>query len=113
MVRRNFNDLNLFEPKYDPFIISLDKCTGSFNVLSAKLCDLKERKDINVNKEKKVKIMIKYILCDCNANSFVQQEIQIENGITKHVHVNIKNIKSVKYIIVEILANLFVTIGSI
>ena len=113
MVRRNFNDLNLFEPKYDPFIISLDKCAGSFNVLFAKLCDLKERKDINVNKQKKVKIMIKYILCDCNANSFVQQEIQIENGIIKHVHVNIKNIKSVKYIIVEILANLFVTIGSI
>ena len=36
------------ELKYDPFIISLNKCTRSWNVLSPKICVSKETKDINV-----------------------------------------------------------------
>ena len=41
-------DLNTVELKYYPFMISLDKCTGSYNVLSPKICVPKETKDINV-----------------------------------------------------------------
>ena len=48
MVRPTLIDLNPIELKYYPFMISLDKCTGSCNVLSAKICVPKETKDMNV-----------------------------------------------------------------
>ena len=48
MVRPPLIDLNPVELKYYPFAISLDKCTGSCNVLSEKVCVPKETKDINV-----------------------------------------------------------------
>ena len=38
-------DLNSVELKCYPFMISLDKCTGSCNVLSPKICVPKETKD--------------------------------------------------------------------
>ena len=46
IVRSTFIDFNPFKPKYYPFMISLDKCTGSCNVLSPKICILKETKNI-------------------------------------------------------------------
>ena len=48
-----------------------------------------------------------------NANSIVQHVIQINNGIIKHVDVNVKTIISVKKIIVGILAHVFVRTVSI
>ena len=48
MVRPTLIDLNPVELKYYPFMISLNKYTGSCNVLSPKICVLKETKDINV-----------------------------------------------------------------
>ena len=48
MVRPTLIDLKPVELKYHPFMISLDKCTGSFNVLSPKICVPKGKKDINV-----------------------------------------------------------------
>ena len=48
MIRPTFIDLNLIELKYYPFMISLDKCTGSCNNFSPKQCVQKETKDINV-----------------------------------------------------------------
>ena len=44
MVRPTLIDLNLVELKYYPFIISLDKCNGSCNVLSPKIHVPKETK---------------------------------------------------------------------
>ena len=41
-------DLNPVELRYYPFIVSLDKCSGSCNVLSPKICAPKETKYINV-----------------------------------------------------------------
>ena len=38
MVRPILTDLNSVEVKYYLFMISLDKCTGSCNVLSLKIC---------------------------------------------------------------------------
>ena len=38
MVRSTLIDLNPVELKYYPFMITLNKCTGSCNVLSPKLC---------------------------------------------------------------------------
>ena len=38
MIRTTLIDLNPAELKYYPFMISLDKCTGSCNVLSPKNC---------------------------------------------------------------------------
>ena len=48
MVTPTLIDLNPVDLKYYPFMISLDKCSGSCNVLSPKICVPKETKDINV-----------------------------------------------------------------
>ena len=48
MVRPTLIDMNPVEFKYYPFMISIDKCTGSCIVLSSKICILKETKDIYV-----------------------------------------------------------------
>ena len=44
MVRPALIDLNPFELKHYPFMISLDKCNGSCNVLSPKMCVTKKNK---------------------------------------------------------------------
>ena len=51
-------------------MISLNKCTGSCNVLSPKTCVPKVTKDINVKAfnmitNKNAKAMTEYIPCDC------------------------------------------------
>ena len=48
MVRPALFDLNPVELKYYQFMIRLIKCTGSYNVLSPKICVPKETKNINV-----------------------------------------------------------------
>ena len=48
MVRPTLIGLSPVEFKYYPFMISLDKCAGSCNVLSPKIC---------VSKEKNTKIL--------------------------------------------------------
>ena len=71
MVRPTIIDMNLAELKYYPFIISLNKCTGSCNVLSPKICVPKETKDINVKafnmitNKHEAKAMIEHSSCDC------------------------------------------------
>ena len=71
MVRPTPLDLNPVELKYYPFMISLDKCSGSCNVLSPKMCIPKETKDINIKafnmitNTNEVKKMAKHISCDC------------------------------------------------
>ena len=70
MVRPTIIDMNLVELKYYLFMTSLNKCSGSYNVLSPKICAPKETKDINVetfnmitNKDE-VKAMTEHILFD-------------------------------------------------
>ena len=48
MARPTLDVIYPAELKYYPFMISLNKCTGSCNVLSPKICVLKPTKDINV-----------------------------------------------------------------
>ena len=71
MVRPTIIDINPAELKYYPFVISLNNCTGSCNVLSSKICVPKETRDINVkgfnmitNKDE-AKAMAKHISCNC------------------------------------------------
>ena len=71
MVRHSLIDMNHVELNYYPFMISLNKCTGSCNILSPKICVSKESKDINVkafnmltNKDE-VKTMPEQFSCDC------------------------------------------------
>ena len=77
MVRPTLINMNLNELKFYPFMISLNKCTGSCNVLSPKICVPKETKHINVkafnmitNKDE-AKAMTEHISCDwkCKFNS--------------------------------------------
>ena len=71
MVRPIIIDLNPVELNYYPCIISLDKCSGSCNVLSPKTCFPKDRKDISVKtfnmitNKNEAKAMTKHISCDC------------------------------------------------
>ena len=119
MVRSTLIDLNPFDLKYYPFMISLDKCTGSCNVLSPKICIATETKYIKVkafnviiNKsETKTISNVFYVIV--NANSIVQHVIQIINGIIKHVNVHVKTIIIAKKIIAGILAHVFVRMGNI
>ena len=71
IVRPTIIDMNPVEFKYYPFMISLNKCTGSCNILSSKICVPKETKHINIkafnmitNKDE-AKTMTEHILCDC------------------------------------------------
>ena len=71
MVRPTLINLNPVELKYYPFMISLDTCSGSCNVLSTKLFVSKHTKDINIKafntikNNNEAKAMTKHISCDC------------------------------------------------
>ena len=71
MVRPTLINMNPIELKYYPFMISLNKCTGSCNVLSPKICVPKETKDINVKafnmitNKNEAKTMTEHFSCDC------------------------------------------------
>ena len=71
MVRPTLIDLNPVELKYYPFMISLDKCSESCNVLSPKICVPKETKHLNdtvftmITNKNEAKAMTKYVSCDC------------------------------------------------
>ena len=71
MVRPGLIDFNPVERKYYAFMISLDKCTASCNVLSPKVYVPKETKDINVKafnmltNRNEAKTVTKHIPSDC------------------------------------------------
>ena len=71
MVRPTLIHMNPNELKYYQFMISLNKCAGSCNVLCLKICVPKETIGIHVkafnmitNKDE-AKAMIEHISCDC------------------------------------------------
>ena len=90
---------------------NLDKCNGSCNVLSPKICVPKETKAINIKvfntitNKNGAKTMTEHISCDgkCKFNS----------GIIKHANMNVKTIISAKKIIVGFLAHVFLRIANI
>ena len=95
MVRPTLVDMNSVELKYYPFMITLNKCTESCNVLSPNTWIPKEKKKIcvkafNMITHKKLKQWQNIVHVIINANSILKYAIQIKNGITKHVNVNIK-----------------------
>ena len=69
--------MNPVELKIYPFMIRLDKCTRSCNVVSPKICVPKETKDINVKvlnmkaNKNETKATTKHIFCpsECKFNS--------------------------------------------
>ena len=119
MDRPSIIDLNPVELGNYSFMISLDKCTGSCNVLSQQICVSKETNDINfkaftmlINKNKAKKWQSIFPVT-INANSIVQNVIQTKNGIIKHVNMNVKIIVHAKKIIVGILVHVFLRIAFI
>ena len=70
-IRPTLIDLNPVELKYYPFMISLNKCTGSCNVLSQNTCVPKEAKDISfkvfdmITNRNEGKAKTEHISCDC------------------------------------------------
>ena len=59
------------------------------------------------------KTLVKHISCVCKCKFDIRARNSIENGIMKHVNVNVKTIKRAKNIIVEIPLHVFVRIVSI
>ena len=100
-------------------MISLNKCVGSCNVLSPKICVPRKTKDINVKtfnmitNTNEAKAMTEHISCDCKCRLNIQYVIQTKNGIIKHVNLNEKIIVHAKKIIVRILPHVFVRIVSV
>ena len=70
-IRPNDVDMNPVELQYYSFMVSLNKCTVSCNVLSPKLCVPKVTKDIyvkvlnTITNENEAKAMAEHISCDC------------------------------------------------
>ena len=100
------------------YIISLDKCSGSYNVFSSKICVPKETKDVNVKAFNMITNKIeaeetKNISCHCKSkfNSTTCNSNQKWNN--KRVNVNVKIIVSAKMIIVRMLGHVFMRIASI
>ena len=117
-VRPTLIDLNPVELKYYPFMVCLDKCAGSCNVLSPKVFVPKEIKNINfkvfnlITTKNEATLMVKHISCNskCKFNSTTCNSNK--NGITKHVNMNVKIIVHAKKIIVEILAHVLLRIAN-
>ena len=71
MIRTILTDLNPDELKYYSFMISLEKCNGSCNALSPKICVPKKAKDRNVKvfdmviNKNEATTMTNHISCDC------------------------------------------------
>ena len=112
IVRPTLIDINPHELKYYPFMISLNKCAVSCNVLSLKICVPRETKTINVkafdmitNKDE-AKAITKHVSCNFKCKSIVQHVNQNKNGIIKHVNMNLKIIISVKKIISHVLVRI-------
>ena len=118
MVRPTVIDLNPVELKYYPFMISLDKCTGSCNVLSPKMCLPKEPKDINnkifnmTTNKNEAKTMTKHISCDCKCK-FNSTRCNSNQNWNNKTCQSVKIIMSPKKIIVGILAYVFVRVANI
>ena len=116
MIRPTVIDLNPIELRYYPIIISLNKCTESFNVLSPKICVPKETKDIHVEafnmitNKNEAKAMTEHISCDCKYKFNSTIVIKIKNGIIKHINVNVKIVVRAKKPIVGLLVHAFVRI---
>ena len=77
MVRPTIIDAHPVDLKYYPFMISLNKCTLSFNALSPKICFLKETKGANdkafniITNKDEAKAMTGHIPCDFK-NKFIK-----------------------------------------
>ena len=97
MVRPTVIDMNPVELKYYPFMISLNKCTGSCNVLSPKIFAPKETTDINVKafntitNKNEATAMTEHISCDCKCKFNVSAK-KITVRILAHVFVRIVSI---------------------
>ena len=75
MIRPPLINLNPVKLKYDLFMISLDKCSGSRNVLLPKICfpkkKTKKTKDIHVKVfnmitiKNEAKTIAEHVSCDC------------------------------------------------
>ena len=98
------------EFQYYPFVMKLDRCAGSCNVLkdfSSKVCVLNKTKDLNLcvfnmNLKKNLKQQSIY---HANVNVALMDEnvIQINGGITINVDVSVRNVMYVKKIMFGIL----------
>ena len=107
MIRPPLLDLNFVELKYHPFIIRLDKCAGSCNVLSPKIWVPKETKDAYVKvcnmitNKMKLKPWQNIFHVILNANSIVQHVTRkkIILGLLGHLFVKTASIEKVMLIL--------------
>ena len=103
MVKTTPIDLNPDE--LNSFMISLSKCSGSYNILTSIITVPKEAKYINVkifniitdkNKAKTISKKISWV-CKCKFNTSIPLHIlQIKNGIMKYANASVKMIVHAK-----------------
>ena len=122
MIMSTVIDLNPIGLNYYPFMISLDKCDGSFNAvdgLSTKICVPTKEKDLNVKvftmirKIYEAKTLVKLIPCDCNCKFEGTTSNSNQKWNEINANVNVKSIEHTKKILHGILAHAFVSVVSI
>ena len=92
MVRPTPIDMNPVQLRYYPFMISLNKCSGNFNVFSLKVDISKETKDINVT-------ACKRFSCDCKCKFNITMCNSNQECNNKTCSMNVKVFVSAKMII--------------
>ena len=113
MAKPTLIEMNLVEPKNDPIIISLNKCTENCNVLSSKICVQKQAKanvkafNMITNKNE-AKNMTVHISCDCKRKFKSTTCNSKQKWNNKTYQCECKIIVSAKKIIVGIVAHVFV-----
>ena len=120
MIGPTLTDLNPVGLNHYPFMVSLDKCSGSCNAfddLSTKKCVLGKTKNVTVKvfifnlitRINKAKTTIKHISCDCKCkfNSTCNSNQKWNNDTCQ---CECKKYRALKKIIVGIVVNVFVRI---
>ena len=122
MIRPTLFYLNPVELKYYPFMISLDKYSGSCNSIddfSTKICIPSKTKDTKykvfnvITNNTEAKAMIKHISCNCKWNLNTTTCNSYQNGAMINVNPTVKIMVHAKKIIAEIPAHVFIRIANI
>ena len=103
------------ECHYYPFVVKLDRCTGSCN----ELCVPNKTKDLNLSVFNLItginewKTLTNIYYANVNVDLMEGNVIQINGGITINVNVNVKNVIYVKKIMLGILLHVIVKMEKI
>ena len=99
MIKPTVIDLNPVELKYYPFMISLDKCSGSYGSaddLSTEICVPSETENVNlkvfnvITNRNEAKTLVKHISCDLKSKFISTKCNSNQEWNNEHVNVSVR-----------------------